>query len=210
MVPFVGNGEGMRTTLTLGLLSLLLLFAPSCGQTYNRYSMAVDPSRVAVLEERDIEVILYVLQSDSSNPKDRIYFLTVTPMSDWGEGGDWADPPQSLLDYVASNGNKYRPASGAIERDGCVLERGTNKKAWMKWITIKRWISDTEVEVEEGIWCRPMGGGAMTTTYEKRHGVWRFKSRGDSWISDARRRTNDCTQAAIGCTEISMIYSAAG
>ena len=63
--------------------------------------MAVDPSRVAVLEERDIEVILYVLQSDSSNPKDRIYFLTVTPMSDWGEGGDWADPPQSLLDYVA-------------------------------------------------------------------------------------------------------------
>jgi len=158
--------------------------------------MAIDPRRVASLDERDIEIILHVLRSDSSHPKDRIYFLTVTPMSDWGEGGDWSDPPQTLLDYVPPNGNTYRRASGALEKDGSVLQRGTNKEAWMKWIAIKRWISDTEVEIEEGVWCCPMGGGAMTVTYEKRDGKWRFKSRGKSWISDAKRRTIHCSQVA--------------
>ncbi|NQT16598.1 MAG: hypothetical protein HQ582_27815 [Planctomycetes bacterium] len=53
----------------------------------------------------------------------------------------------------------------------------------MKWITVKRWISETEVEVEDGVWCCPLGGGASTVTYEKTNGQWSIKSRGPSWVS---------------------------
>ena len=186
----------MRSTLKIFLLSLLMA-VPSCKQPNDGYSTLVDTGRVASRNERDVEILLYVLQSDSSNPKDRLYFLTVTPMSDWGEGSDWSDLPQFLIDHVSPSGNKYRPASGALLKDGSVVERGTNKKAWMKWITIKRWISDTEVEIEQGVWCCPMGGGAMTVTYERRDGEWRIKSLGGSLISDANRRTIHCSDVAI-------------
>ena len=160
--------------------------------------MVVDTSRVASLDKRDVEIIQHVLQSDSSNSTDRIYFLTVTPMSDWSEAGDWSDPPQILIDYVSPSGNKYRPASGALLKEGSVLQRGSNRKAWMKWITIKQWISDTEVKIEEGVWCCPMGGGVTTSVYEKVDGKWKWKSRGDgeNWISCVERRTKPCTEVA--------------
>lgn len=152
--------------------------------------MTVDTGRVASLDDRDVEIIQFVLESHSNDTKDRIYFLTPTPMSDWGEVGNWSDPPQILIDFASSNGNKYRPASGAFLKEGSVLQRGTNREAWMRWITIKRWISDTEVEIEDGVWCCPMGGGVMTSIYEKVDGKWKWKSRGngENWISCIERR----------------------
>lgn len=109
-----------------------------------------------------------------------------------------SDPPQKLIDFVSSNGNKYRPASGAFLKEGSVFQRGTNRKAWMRWITIKRWISDTEVEIEGGVWCCPMGGGVMTSIYERIDGKWKWKAKGngENWISCNKRRTNHCTQVA--------------
>ena len=53
----------------------------------------------------------------------------------------------------------------------------------MQWISVKRWLSETEVEVEEGVWCCPLGGGASTTIYEKVNGTWQFKESGPSWVS---------------------------
>lgn len=188
----------MRSILTLIYLLTLLIFAPSCSQTDDGYGMTVDTDRVANLDDRDVEIIQFVLESHSSDTRDRIYFLTPTPMSEWDEVGNWSDPPQKLIDSVSSNGNKYRPASGAFLKEGSVFQRGTNRKAWMRWITIKRWISDTEVEIEDGVWCCPMGGGVMTSIYEKIDGKWKWKAKGngENWISCNKRRTNHCTQVA--------------
>jgi len=108
--------------------------------------MTVDTDRVANLDDRDVEIIQFVLESHSSDTRDRIYFLTPTPMSEWDEVGNWSDPPQKLIDFVSSNGNKYRPAS--------------------------------------------MGGGVMTSIYEKIDGKWKWKAKGngENWISCNKRR----------------------
>lgn len=68
-------------------------------------------------------------------------------------------------------------------KNGSVLENGTNSEAWMRWISVKRWVSEAEVEVEDGVWCCPLGGGASTTIYQKVDGEWQIKKRGASWIS---------------------------
>lgn len=203
----------MRSILQIIYLLPLLIVAPSCKQADDGYGMTVNADCVANLDDRDVEIIQFVLESDSSDPKDRVYFLTPTPMSDWGEEGNWSDPPQILIDFASSNGNKYRPASGAFLKEGSVLQRGTNRKAWMRWITIKRWISDTEVEIENGVWCCPMGGGVMTSIYEKVDGRWKWKSRGDgeNWISRSERRTRHRTQVADHpILTLETIYAATG
>ena len=78
---------------------------------------------------------------------------------------------------------KYRPASEAYLERSRVLVKNTNQPAWMRWITIKRWISDTEVEVEDGVWTAPLGGGATTIIYKKVKGKWQLKSIKDNWVS---------------------------
>lgn len=138
---------------------------------------------LAPLSDRDAEVIRLVLEEDPGEQGDRIYFLTTTPMDKWGEHGTWTDLPQSFFDSIAGLPIKYRPASEAYLKNGSVLERGTDAKSWMQWVTIKRWISDCEVEVEAGVWCCPLGGGASTVIYEKIDGKWRIKSLGESWVS---------------------------
>ncbi len=175
-----------------------MIVAPSCSQTDDGYGTTVDADRVRNLDDRDVEIIQFVLESHSSDPNDRIYFLTLTPMSEWDEVGNWSDPPQVLIDFASSTGNKYRPASGAFLKEDSVLERGTNRKSWMRWITIKRWISDTEVEIEDGVWCCPMGGGVSTIIYEKVDGKWKWKSKGngENWVSWIEQRTIHSTQVA--------------
>lgn len=140
-------------------------------------------SSIAELTERDAEIIRHVLRQHDDAPGDRIYFLTTTPMDEWGENGDWMDLPRSFRDSITSLTVKYRPANEAYLKDGRVLEKGTDNEAWMRWITVKRWISDSEVEVEDGVWCCPLGGGASTVTYERIEGQWSIKSVGPSWVS---------------------------
>lgn len=140
-------------------------------------------SEEIVLTDRDLDIIRHVLEQDDDHPSDRIYFLTVTPMDQWGENGVWQDVPASLIDEMPAIKDKYRLARGAYLKQGRVLERGTDKEAWMKWVAIKRWVSDSEVEVEEGVWCCPLGGGASTVTYERVDGKWSIKSLGELWVS---------------------------
>lgn len=132
--------------------------------------------------DRDSDIIRYILENDREAPSDRIYFLTLTPREQWGDSGAWDDLPSALLEAMPSIASEYRIAHEACLKDGCVIEKATGKEAWMKWVSIIRWHSDTEVEVEQGVWCCPSSGGASTATYEKRAGSWTFKSLKRSWV----------------------------
>ena len=140
-------------------------------------------TELSPLDERDAEILRFVVAEFDDRPGNRIYFLTTTPMENWTETGGWNSLPDSFHDSIAQLQTKYRPAREAHLRAGRVLERNTDAEAWMRWVTIVEWKSDTEVTIEDGVWCCPLGGGASTTTYEKIDGKWRFKEMGPGWIS---------------------------
>lgn len=133
--------------------------------------------------DRDTDIIRYVLENDREPASDRIYFLTLTPKHEWGDSGDWQDVPAPMLDALPSVAGEYRLASGAMLKDNRVLEKASGQEAWMKWVFIKRWISDTQVEVEYGVWCCPSNGGASTVIYQRQGNRWAFKSLTQSWVS---------------------------
>lgn len=133
--------------------------------------------------DRDSDIIRYVLENDREAPSDRIYFLTLTPRDQWGDSGAWDDVPSALLEAMPSIATEYRTAHEACLKENCVIDKATGKEAWMKWVSIINWQSETEVEVEQGVWCRPSSGGASTATYENRGGIWTFKSLKRSWVS---------------------------
>jgi len=137
------------------------------------------------LSPDDADLIEALLRNKNkiSAETDRIYFLTITPMDQWSDDGKWRDLPPEFHKRISDLAINYRPASQAHLRDGSVFERRTNATAWMQWITIKRWISPSEVEVEEGVWCCPLGGGAHTTIYKKENGRWEIKQLGPGWVS---------------------------
>lgn len=139
--------------------------------------------RVGELSDRDQEITEFVLRRHAREAGDRIYFLTTTPMKEWGVHGAWVSLPDSFHERIADLPIKYRRASEAVLTDGIVYERSSGKPSWMKWVTIKRWISDTEVEVEWGVWSCPLGGGGATVTYEKVTGEWQIKGLRQSWVS---------------------------
>ena len=174
----------------------LLLFAcvvlgcnakPQASSTANREPANTVPEADAVaakvLSVRDAELIRYLLNESDDDPGDRIYFLTSTPMDKWTDDGGWSPLPNSFHNSISNLQTKYRSADEAYLRDGHVLVRGTNETAWMKWVSIVEWKSDTVVTVEEGVWCCPLDGGASTVTYEKIDGEWQIKDLGPSWVS---------------------------
>ncbi len=143
-----------------------------------------DPEpQFAVLSDRDAEIIEFVLRSNPDLGNDRTYFLTVTPMSDWGEHGAWLTLPDEFHARIGDIVPGYLPASKAYLSNHRVLQRVTQAKAWMKWVTVKRWISENEVEVEAGVWCCPLGGGGGSVIYEKEDGQWHIKEFTGSWVS---------------------------
>lgn len=133
--------------------------------------------------DRDSDIIRYVLENDREALSDRTYFLTLTPRDRWGDSGAWDDVPAGLLEAMPSIASEYRIAHAACLKDNCVIEKATGKEAWMKWVSIIKWHSDTEVEIEQGVWCCPSSGGASTATYERRGRNWTFKSLKSSWVS---------------------------
>jgi len=166
--------------------SLLAGLTAGCRRDASSQSSTVTRERnvaVAHLSDRDAEVICFVLHSHDSHPGDRIYFVTVTPIAEWSIDGGWSRLPESFHESIVGLQTKYRPATKAYLCKGRVLEHGTDAKAWMRWVTIKEWTSPTEVVVEDGVWCCPLGGGASTVTYEKVDGRWRIKELGPSWRS---------------------------
>ena len=135
------------------------------------------------LSERDGQLIRFLLNDSDNDPGDRIYFLTTTPMNKWTNDGGWSSLPDSFHSSISNLQTKYRTADEAYLSGGHVLVRGSDETAWMKWVTIVEWKSDTVVTVEEGVWCCPLGGGASTVTYEKIDGEWQIKDIGSSWVS---------------------------
>ena len=145
----------------------------------------------AELSERQNDLYRYLLSElqepekyvDLDEPDGRIYCLTLTPMNEWGESGNWRNIPTDLLGEQPDLKSWYRPATDAYLKEGHVLTKDSKSRAWMEWITIRRWLSETKAEVQSGVWCCPLGGGASTRTYEKIDGKWRISDYGESWAS---------------------------
>ncbi len=135
------------------------------------------------ITDRDADIIRFVLQMNDPEDDDRIYFLTPTPMDAWGEHGDWKSFSASFHKTLSLLKCRYRPADEAYLHDDQVFDKQAKKQAWMRWVSVKRWISESEVEVESGFWCGPLGGGAATVIFEKFEGRWRIKSVGSMWQS---------------------------
>lgn len=168
---------------------LLLLLLVGCTKRFDdapangdRHDAAEPVVYDSEWNDRNAEIYRYLLAELPEPPPDRIYFITTTPMAEWGETGEWAAIPADELESVP-HGSRYRPANEAYLKDSRVLDKETDAEAWMQWISVKRWINDNEVEVEEGVWCCPLGGGASTIFYKKVDGKWQVKEYGDSWIS---------------------------
>jgi hypothetical protein len=132
--------------------------------------------------DRNAEIYRFLLKKlDKPNP-DRIEFVTITPMRNWGDTGEWQTIPEEEREQLG-NAALYRPARGAYLKDGNVLEKGTDAEAWMHWISVERWTSETEVVVQEGVWRCSLGGGATTVIYAKVNGQWQVKETVISWVS---------------------------
>lgn len=174
------------------LIAIVLLY---CGcNSQNNKTPQVDVSsdwRPEVLSERQTELYHFLLSElkepekyvDLDEPDGRIYSLTLTPMDKWGETGDWLDIPTDLLHAHPDLATWYKPAQDVYLKDDCVLTKDSDARAWLEWITILRWVSETKAEVEFGVWCCPLGGGASTRTYEKIDGKWQVTDIGESWAS---------------------------
>jgi hypothetical protein len=139
--------------------------------------------KFAQLSEQEIEVYRALLDEPYPIGIDRTYFITCTPMNAWGDLGDWITLPESLHVKVQRNSHLYLPAHEAMFREGHVLDVSTSQKAWMRWITITKWISDSEVEIETGIWSCPLGGGGRTEIWEKIDGAWKKTKSLNNWVS---------------------------
>ena len=179
-----------KLNLTLMLLACALLGCNS--KTEVESTASTQPANTATNSDapisgepsdRDAALLRYLLNDSDDDPRDRIYFLTTTSMDKWTDDGGWSPLSESFHKSISHLETKYRSANEAYLRDGHVLVRGSDETAWMKWVTIIEWKSDTVVTVEEGVWCCPLGGGASTVTYEKIDGEWQIKELGSSWVS---------------------------
>lgn len=130
------------------------------------------------ITDRDIEIIMFLLKGRSSAG----CFLTLTPMFQWGETGEWQDIPEPLRDALIKDSIEYRPANAAYLEKGRVMEKTSKSSGRMRWVTIRRWISETEVEIEEGVWTAPLGGGGSIAVYKKVKGTWR-RTKSSRWVS---------------------------
>ena len=158
----------------------------SCGrgkQATAPASQVTAETPVAELKDRDFEIMEYVLRRWPDLGTNRVYYLTTTPMRQWGGTGNWQDLPDSFHKKIADLPVTYHKASEALLSNHWVVDRKTGSGGWMLWVTVKKWISDTEVEVETGVWSAPLGGGANTAIYEKVGDDWRIKKLGESWVS---------------------------
>ncbi|MCA8993078.1 MAG: hypothetical protein KDA69_08530 [Planctomycetaceae bacterium] len=166
------------------LLTMFLVPLVGCRESDDaEYALGeIDSTYDAEWNERNAEIYRYLFSQLEEPPSDRIYFITTTPMAQWTDSGGWdVIPAEELAQFPAAS--KYRPADEAFMKGSDVLVKGTNAEAWMHWISVKRWVSDTEVEVEKGAWCCNLGGGAAVVIYEKVDGKWHIKKLGPGWVS---------------------------
>lgn len=163
--------------LMAGAIALIALVS------YGIFMLGLPPARVVEIPQREAELTEAVLRQFSDSDASRISFLTPTPRGQWGKRGGWASLPAAFHARIADLPANYHSADGAYLLGGTVRCRGTQRRAWIRWISIIRWNSETEVIVEDGVWTAPLGGGAQQSVWEFRDGKWHFKEGLRGWVS---------------------------
>jgi hypothetical protein len=166
-----------KLVVVSGAIALIALVA------YGIFMFRLPRARIVELPEREAELTKAVLRLFSDPDDSRIYFLTPTPKEQWGKRGEWASLPAEFHARIAGLPVNYHSASGAYLLGGTVRCRGTQRRAWIRWISIVRWSSETEVIVEDGVWTAPLGGGAHQSVWEFRDHKWQFKKGLGGWVS---------------------------
>jgi hypothetical protein len=113
----------------------------------------------------------------------RVNFLTFTPPPEDCSKWEPKDPPDSFFDRISDLKLQYKKPSDCEIKNGYVFDKKSGKIAWLNWYTIIKWIDKNTVEVEEGCWSSPLGGGASKTIYKKVNGQWKHHKSGESWVS---------------------------
>lgn len=160
-----------------GVFSILVLFA----------AFKQSAEETATLTVKEIEVIEYVLRltyGDSRYPTGHLDFLTTSAMPTDRSEWKWKDLPDEFHRRISDLPVRFRKASEAYLDGGqCVRQKGTHFDGYMHWISIKRWLSDEEVEVEVGRWSRQLYGGGRTYILEKKDGKWSIKKHVRLWMT---------------------------
>jgi hypothetical protein len=160
-----------------GIVFILVLFG-SCKQ----------PTRdVATLSAKELEVVEYVLRSsygDGRYPTGYLNFLTTTPIPNPPSEWKWKDLPDDFHKRISDLPVQFGKASEAYLDGGqCVRQKGTHIDGYMHWVSIKRWLSDEEVEVDTGRWSRHLHGGGSTYLLQKKSGKWSIKKCVRMWVT---------------------------
>jgi hypothetical protein len=160
-----------------GIVFILVLFA-ACKQ----------PTRdIATLSAKELEVVEYVLRlsyGDGRYPTGYLNFLTIAPIPNPPSEWKWKDLPDDFHKRISDLPVQFGKASEAyLDRGQCVRQKGTNVDGYMHWVTIKKWLSDEEVEVEMGRWSRQLYGGGSTYILQKKSGKWSIKKRVRLWVT---------------------------
>ena len=177
----------MRTRLLL--LSTLLAFAAPFGCA-DPPSPATRPAVVPpALAEREAAVLEAALREwlQSAEPGGTV-FISLGPMR-----GGWTDPPPGFLERFGDLPLTLKPVSKARlpeenemespDRFRGVENPATGERAKIYWAGVKKWVSDTKVRVETGVYSGPLGGGGNTSVLELRDGVWTLADTVDFWVS---------------------------
>jgi hypothetical protein len=160
-----------------GIVFILVLFG-SCKQ----------PTRdVATLSAKELEVVEYVLRlsyGDGRYPTGYLNFLTTTPIPNPPSEWKWKDLPDDFHKRISDLPVQFGKASEAYLDGGqCVRQKGTHIDGYMHWVSIKRWLSDEEVEVDTGRWSRHLHGGGSTYLLQKKSGKWSIKKCVRMWVT---------------------------
>jgi len=168
---------------------LVIVVCPLFSSCVSNQTITATPQQVtkqtsvAQLNERDFALLEYLLRKNaSSRSKDWVYYLTSTPRNQWGETGNWQELPDAFHERIADLTIPYRKASEANLENRSVIDRKTGKLGYMHYISI-RWISDTEAEVNEGNYSKPLHSGGSKIIYEKDGNDWKLKELGGIWMS---------------------------
>jgi hypothetical protein len=168
----------MRNLSCLAEIIAILVLFTACKQSIG------NASRLSGKDREVIEYVVRISYGDGRYPTGQPDFLTTTPRptnpSDW----KWQDLPDEFHRLISDLPVRFRKASEAYMDGGqCVRQKGTNIDGYMHWVSIKRWLSDEQVEVETGRWSRQLHGGGSTYILEKKSGKWSIKKYLRHWVT---------------------------
>ena len=159
------------------IISILVLFTACKQSTENA-------ARLGVKELDVIEYVMRLSYGDGRYPAGHLDFLTTTPMPTDRSEWKWQDLPDEFHGRISDLPVRFRKASEAYLDGGqCVRQKGTHADGYMHWVSIKKWLSDDEVEVEMGRWSRQLYGGGKTYILEKKSGKWSIKKHVRLWVT---------------------------